>query len=194
MPSSFKQFMGEMAFNVSTPLNHTDKELSVTSQFFLHNGEEPIEIEDGDYTVIKHDDHYGIFNYRNQFLGYATLKPQGEFLNLAKVYIDKKFRNEKVAKTLLFWIKTHYKKSIMIDGPIFNGSEEFLTSLTKDPRFSTCIYDPKTKEKVPFNRELLTSRHDIGMLLECWEETDGSFDFASPGNDPKIKNLSLFKD
>lgn len=181
----------EFAFKVNQQLaNHSADEIRRSAEW-LRCGKKLIVFKDEQYSIYRRENNFGLFK-NAEFIGFIVLgQENSEFVELQKIYILEEFRNKKIAKMFLFWLKVAIGKSIFIGGAIFRDGENLIKSIENDSRFSVVGVNSKTLDRNEFSYSWLFKNKYNGLLVE-YDSKDGFFENNIPGVSSNIQQLNLF--
>ncbi len=188
--------LSEPAIKVNSTLEHSQDDLIKVKEYFLSSGKLLQNIEGNKFKLIIADNtNVGLFTSDGKFVGYTILENEDEnILSIKKILIVPEFRNQKIAKIFLYWLKASLKKSVFIGGAIFKDGQDFVKSVIDDPRFSDDIvgFNFRTKEKFKLDlNKFFDNKGFIGILIEQLDNFYGMFDNSLPGEVPGSRMICL---
>lgn len=190
----------ELAMALDKQVIHTEDEITHAKNQILKNGKFLQNIEGDKFKLILNDKSIGLFTIDDQFVGFLLFSEiDDSILSLDKIFIVPEFRNQKMAKIFLYWFKMSMKKSIYVGGIVFSDGQNFIKSISKDPRFEDDLvgYDTRTKERFNFDpSQFLNNKTNTGFLFELYGDFFGMYDNRLPGDEvgSKLICLEMFAD
>lgn len=184
----------ELAFRVPGKIEHSLEDDENTKNEFLKNGKYIHLIEGNKFILYSFDQYLGILTAdKKELVAWCQFSLLDDLIKLNKIYVVKKWREQKISKLMVFWLKEHFKKSVIIGEAIFNDGEMLIKSLINDNRFDVFVFNIISKRKSDFDLDtFFKSKHEY-MLIENWDNSfNGFYDNTIPGGEKKFICLELF--
>lgn len=176
-------------------ISHSEQEIKQAAQQILDGGKFLQSIEGNKFKLILNDDAIGMFTAADEFVGFMLFKNvDASIISLEKIFIVPEFRNLKISKIFLYWVKMSLKKAVFVGGAVFSDGQTFIKSIAKDPRFENDIvgFNIKSKERFKFDVEqYFDHNQNTGFLFEQNDDFYGMYDNRLPGQPKGVHLICL---
>lgn len=166
---------------------------------YLKKSGQVVPIESGKFNILKHNNDYGLQRASDgEVLGWIVLEPKktigGRSVHpIANIQILPKFRSSGAAMILIHAVRQIVNAPLCADGPILNGGQALMMSLSKRSNVvSIYTFDKRTGDTKPYDPRDLPDDNSRAVLIErTWDKL--SLRLRRPGGQTKLV-CSYFED